>query len=247
MSYQMKILEFLNFNIADTSIDQTLPFLLSSLTLKSQVIILFANTNFILKCKSLAASIKSKKILVLNDGIGLDIGCMILHGRRFRENLNGTDFTKTLLQRLPRGHKVFLLGSTDNALRGTSRYIEENFQHNVVGCVNGFNGPENFLVIDQINESGAQILLVAMGNPRQENWILQNHSSINPRLILGVGALFDFWSGERLRAPRWMQKIHMEWLFRLALEPKRLLQRYSIDIIFFLSLCLWGRVRTKLE
>jgi beta-1,4-glucosyltransferase len=77
-----------------------------------------------------------------------------------------------------------------------------------------------------------------MGNPIQEKWILANQSQLNTAYILGVGALFDFWSGNKIRAPIIIQKLRLEWLFRLCQEPRRLLKRYTIDIIKFLYIAL---------
>jgi beta-1,4-glucosyltransferase len=90
----------------------------------------------------------------------------------------------------------------------------------------------------RINASGADIVLVALGNPRQEEWIRQNMGALNANLLVSVGALLDFLSGGVRRAPMWVQKIRFEWLYRLAQEPQRLLRRYTVDIARFLYLCL---------
>jgi beta-1,4-glucosyltransferase len=81
-------------------------------------------------------------------------------------------------------------------------------------------------------------VLVALGNPRQEAWILENSPELTPSTYIGVGALFDFMSGAMPRAPQWMRSVRMEWLFRLYKEPRRLVRRYTIDFLKFLYLCL---------
>ena len=78
---------------------------------------------------------------------------------------------------------------------------------------------------------------MAMGNPVQEEWILDNRQSLNANIVIGVGALFDFWAGDKPRAPRWVQRMRFEWFYRLCLEPRRLLRRYTVDIVRFLILC----------
>src|SRR5471032_2989510 len=92
-------------------------------------------------------------------------------------------------------------------------------------------------LVQQINATGAQLVLVAMGNPLQERWILEHQDGLTANVLVGVGALFDFWSGGKRRAPAFVQRIHMEWFFRLLQEPRRLLRRYSWDILVFLRAC----------
>ena len=80
--------------------------------------------------------------------------------------------------------------------------------------------------------------LVAFGNPGQEAWILDHCAACNAPAMFGVGALLDFLSGNARRAPSWMRTLHLEWLFRLCLEPRRLLKRYTWDMIGFFWICL---------
>ncbi|MBU0970232.1 MAG: WecB/TagA/CpsF family glycosyltransferase, partial [Proteobacteria bacterium] len=77
----------------------------------------------------------------------------------------------------------------------------------------------------QINKSGARILFVSLGCPKQERW-MADHKDRLSCVMLGVGAAFDFLSGKKKHAPRWMQKVGLEWIFRLACEPRRLWKRY---------------------
>ncbi len=235
----------LNFDIQNSSFSCMLQHLaLQFKRSNKQEIILFANTNFILQNQPLSIIIREKKFLILNDGIGLDIGSLLLYGYKFKENLNGTDFTEALLKELPANQKIYLLGSKDSTLQNAKKYIESSLNGVVVGYTNGFDNPDSPTVIDNINRSQATILLVAMGNPKQELWIINNHLKLRPILIMGVGALFEFWGGEKLRAPQWIRMLHFEWLYRLSIEPKRLLRRYSIDIIYFIWLCFCERIKS---
>jgi N-acetylglucosaminyldiphosphoundecaprenol N-acetyl-beta-D-mannosaminyltransferase len=87
------------------------------------------------------------------------------------------------------------------------------------------NDEETNLVAQQINLSEVDVLFVGIGCPKQENWMAANKDKVNA-VMLGVGAVFDFIAGTKKHAPRWMQKLGLEWLFRLVSEPKRLWKRY---------------------
>jgi len=89
-----------------------------------------------------------------------------------------------------------------------------------------------------INQSGADILLVAMGAPRQELWIAANRERLAPKVAVGVGGLFDFFSGRVWRAPAAMRQTGMEWVWRLMQEPNRLWRRYILGNPLFLARCL---------
>ncbi|RUA14307.1 MAG: glycosyltransferase, partial [Flavobacteriia bacterium] len=97
--------------------------------------------------------------------------------------------------------------------------------------------------IDAINSSGVKILFVGLGCPKQEKWMAE-HKEVLHCTMLGVGAAFDFITGNKKHAPAWMQKIGMEWLFRLASEPRRLWKRYlkhNPRFVYYLILQLLGK------
>ncbi len=98
-------------------------------------------------------------------------------------------------------------------------------------------GQDNDRVVDMINESSSQILLVGMGSPIQEEWMEENFSHLNTPIIWGMGAVLDYVSGEIPRAPRWMLNHSLEWVYRLLIEPKRLWKRYlNGNPLFFLRI-----------
>ena len=98
-------------------------------------------------------------------------------------------------------------------------------------------------MVASINASGADILLVAFGVPRQEKWLERWGEQLAAPVRIGVGGLFDFYSGRIRRAPLWMREIGMEWSFRLLMEPRRLFRRYIIGNPLFL----WRVVRRQLS
>ncbi|MFT8246074.1 WecB/TagA/CpsF family glycosyltransferase [Roseomonas sp. BN140053] len=181
---------------------------------------------------------------VFNDGIGMDIASRILFGRPFPENINGTDLTPELLAGLERPTAVFLLGSPPGVAERAARALESRFpQVRVVGCQHGFFPPsEDGEMADRVRRTGAELVLAGMGNPRQELWAVE----MAPRtgaVVLCIGAFLDFASGRVSRAPRLVRALRSEWLYRLALEPRRLASRYFGGVGPFL----WAVLRERLR
>jgi alpha-1,3-mannosyltransferase len=201
-------------------------------------IVAFANANSL----NLAAAEPGfravlRRCLVMNDGIGIDTASRLLFGAGFPQNLNGTDLVPNYLAATPNRFRIFLLGSANGvAERAAVRLMALcGGRHRVVGCQNGYSrandGPE---IAARIRQSGADVVLVAMGNPRQEVWLAEHFEATGCRLGFGVGALFDFLAGEVARAPGWIRAARLEWVYRLALEPGRLWRRYLIGNPLFM-------------
>lgn len=92
--------------------------------------------------------------------------------------------------------------------------------------------------IERINASGADIVWIGLGCPKQEIWMLENHARLQGRVVIGVGAAFDFHTGRIERAPAWMRERGLEWLHRLASEPRRLWRRYLVLAPKFVAMSL---------
>ncbi len=226
--------------------------LAQALDSNEQHLLFFANTNFIVKCQPLKKAIAGANTLIVNDGVGVDIGTWLIHRKKFPENLNGTDFIPLYLNRVKSKARVFLFGAKPGiAIRAGDALKNENGV-NVVGISDGYGQAKNSSrLIAHMNMSGANIILVAMGNPAQEKWIIENRHRLNASVFVGVGALLDFLAGDKPRAPHAIQKFRLEWLYRLCLEPGRLLRRYTFDIAIFLALCLrtaeWRKTDSQLR
>ncbi len=204
-----------------------------------QISLFFANTNFVVKCQDIRANIIKSNCVITNDGIGLDIASLLLHGKKFPENLCGSDFVPPFLAGINQKARVFLLGAKPGIAERAAKNIAENLKINVVGTRDGYAQMSNIHeVIADINATQANVVVVAMGNPVQEKWILDHQAKINANVFMGVGALIDFMAGDKPRAPRLVRKFRLEWLYRLCLEPTRLLRRYTWDIGVFLILCI---------
>lgn len=234
-----KVMPIAGFPIHEATSQDLSVFLLAALRQGEKVSLLFANSNFIVQCKTLRNDMCNEKVVIVNDGIGLDIAARFLHGRGFKANLNGTDFTPYLFGQSARPLRVFLLGGRPEVVRKAADYVARELGQVVVGWRDGYAGMQgNDAVIEHVNRAEAEVLLVALGNPRQEEWILRNREKLDAGVVAGVGALFDFWAGGKLRAPRLVRSLRMEWLFRLCQEPRRLMRRYTLDTLAFFAYCL---------
>lgn len=130
-----------------------------------------------------------------------------------------------------RGYRNYYFGGrpgTAERLRSAMQQAYPGLQ--VVGTFSpAFSAPsaaEDQAIVDAINEAAPDIVWVGLSTPKQERWMAEHRGRLNAPLLIGVGAAFDFLSGEKRQAPAWMQRNGLEWLFRLATEPRRLAGRY---------------------
>ena len=220
--------------------------------LREGTAIAFANAHTLnVAAENPAFRLALQNALVFNDGLGVDIASRILYGSPFPENLNGTDFVANYLGRTKHRYRIFLLGAKPGiAERATHRLSVACPGHKVVGCRNGhFDRDQSSEIADLIRCSKADLLLVAMGNPKQELFIHEHLAATGCHLGIGVGALFDFLAGDVPRAPLRVQRWRLEWVYRLLQEPSRLAGRYLVGNPQFLMRILsqwWSgsRVRT---
>lgn len=170
------------------------------------------------------------------DGMGVVIGARIL-GDRIPERLTLADCADELFALLEQlGTRVFFLGASDETVRKARKTVEAGFPRlTVCGAAHGFFDLSNGIDVHrQINMAKPDIVFVGMGMPRQEMWIRKNMQHLDARIFWSAGALFEFLAGTRRRCPRWMSRIGLEWLFRLAQEPRRLWKRYIVgNPVFF--------------
>lgn len=125
---------------------------------------------------------------------------------------------------------IGLYGGSPDSLRDLQNFFSNKFPSlNVVCAISPpfrkVTTEEDMNYVNQINASGTHILFVGIGCPKQEIWMYEHRASLSC-VMIGVGAAFDFFSGHKKHAPKWMQKIGFEWIFRLLYEPRRLWKRY---------------------
>jgi len=170
-----------------------------------------------------------------------------LLGTPFKEKISGSDFFPTFcdFHRHNEDITVFLLGGAEGvADKARKRINQKTGREIVIGAHSpsfGFerNEQECLEIIEMINQSGASVLAIGVGAPKQEKWIYKyKHKLPNVKIFLAVGATIDFEAGVVRRAPKWMSNLGMEWLFRIYSDPKRLWKRYLVEDLPFFGLLL---------
>ncbi|HDL85560.1 MAG TPA: glycosyltransferase [Candidatus Acetothermia bacterium] len=177
--------------------------------------------------------------MAVADGIGLVWAAKTL-GLSLSERIPGIALAEELLrQGNERGYRVFLLGGREGvAVRAKERLLRRFPNLEIVGARHGYFEDEGE-VIDAIGIARPDILLVGMGVPRQELFMMRIRDQLSVPLMIGVGGALDIFSGDRTRAPRVWQGLGLEWLYRLLIEPHRL--RDAILIPRFMLRVLWAR------
>lgn len=202
----------------------------------------FANTHLLyyaLRDGELARILNS--FVVLNDGVGLSVLARIAAKREFPDNLNGTDFTPALLRAIPRGARLYLAGGVPGVAEKSAERISAMCpQIEICGCCDGYDGaPRGKADVARLRPD---LVLAGMGNPAQERWIWDAARASGRGVFLAVGALFDFLTHRHPRAPLTVQRLRLEWLYRLLQEPGRMWRRYSLEILFVLAAALQQRL-----
>ncbi len=183
-----------------------------------------------------AATLRDSDAL-LPDGSGIRLAAR-LAGTDTGDNLNGTDLFPHVCERAAaRGTPIFLLGGGPGIAAAAAAEMQARFPDlKIAGTQHGYFGDtENDAVVEMINASGAAILLVGFGVPRQELWIARHRDQIDVPLLLGVGGLFDYYSGRIPRAPMLLRRLGCEWMWRLWQEPRRLAGRYLVGNFVFVG------------
>lgn len=171
------------------------------------------------------------------DGVGL-LWAARRRGTPLRERVAGQDLMERICAlAAEQGIKVFLLGAREGIAEKAATKLKEKYPSlEIAGCYAGSPSPdENEPITQRINESGARILFVAYGPPKQELWIARNASRLkNVAVAMGVGGTFDTLAGIVPRAPQWMRDAGFEWTYRLLREPWRLKRQMSIPYFMWL-------------
>jgi len=176
--------------------------------------------------------------LVYCDGYGVRLAARVL-GRPVPHRMTGADWIWALSRLCELdGHGLYLLGSEPPLAREAAEHLRRRCsQLRVCGAHHGFfdlDSPHNERVIEDINEHRPRIVLVGMGTPKQELWVDRYGGRLEDCVVWTVGSLFDYVSGRKPRAPRWLADNGLEWIFRLAIEPHRMWRRYLLGNPVFL-------------
>ncbi|NJN30505.1 MAG: WecB/TagA/CpsF family glycosyltransferase [Synechococcales cyanobacterium RM1_1_8] len=174
-----------------------------------------------------------------------------LLGRPIREKISGSDLFPAFYHyyRDDETVKIFLLGAAEGVGEKARSRINQKLQRNIV--VGSYSPPYGFeadpaegdRILERIQASGATVLAVGLGAPKQEKWIDRNRDRLpNVKVFMAIGATIDFEAGQVARSPRWMSRLGLEWLYRILMEPRRLWKRYVSDALPFMVLVLTERL-----
>jgi len=235
--------DVLGVPMRNITMEEALEYILTAPSEPTPKQLCFVNTDCVNKAQSNAeyAACLRTADAVLADGIGIRIAGKILR-QEIRQNVNGTDLFPLLCGRLETlDQGIYLLGAKPGIVEDVRDWVARNYPlAKISGVHHGyFTAEEEPEVLRQIKASGAQILLVAFGAPRQELWISQHLAGSGVSIAMGVGGLFDFYSGRIPRAPQWMRELSLEWIFRLMQEPSRMWKRYLVGNVVFLARVMW--------
>ena len=179
--------------------------------------------------------------LVIPDGIGIIYGARIL-GTPLKERVPGIELTDELLAyAASTGLPVFLLGAKPGVAERAGDNLKK--QHpglQIVGCGDGYF-KEDAPVLARLRESGARLILVCLGFPRQELWMAAHRDEVGQALMLGVGGSMDVFAGDVKRAPEAWCRVGLEWLYRLICQPSRIKRMIKLPV--FLLSVIWERIR----
>ena len=170
------------------------------------------------------------------DGIGIIYASKINHGK-ITERITGIDLMDLIcLESVKYNSKIFLYGSKNGVAEKAKQELEILYPNiNIVGTCNGYEDENN--VLEKINKSNANILFVGLGSPKQEKFIIENKNNLkNIKIFMPVGGSFDVISKNIRRAPNWIIKYNLEWIYRMIRQPIRILRFYRLVKFVFLVL-----------
>jgi N-acetylglucosaminyldiphosphoundecaprenol N-acetyl-beta-D-mannosaminyltransferase len=228
----------LGVDVAPWTIESLIDAIVSSATRRSRdsgnplSTVHYANVhvlNVAYRCQRLRDQL-TRASTVYCDGSGVRLGAALL-GRGLPRRLTGADIIDPFCSRVARaGLRLFLLGGRPGIADRAAGILRARHPGlDIAGTHHGFCDPEaSEEIVKQANRSGVDVLLVGMGTPQQELWVARHRASIEAPVVWTVGALLDFVVGVQRRAPRWLTDHHMEWLWRLATDPRRLAGRYVV-------------------
>lgn len=200
----------------------------------------FANVHMVVEAQrdpEIAKAVNSADWIAA-DGVPLTWALKGLFGHR-QERVAGMDLMPDLLRQAAQEQiPVFFYGSTPDVLNRATQSCRRQFPNLLIaGQISPPFRPltpeEDDAVVKQITDSGARLVFVALGCPKQEQWMARMKHRI-PAVLLGIGGALPLLAGEQTRAPYWMRQMGIEWMFRLAQEPKRLFNRYLVTNSLFI-------------
>ena len=246
-------MKVLDVNINATNLDQAFSTIDQWITERKKVYVCVAPVSTVVACQKDQEykRVVNSADLVTPDGMPLVwIGKM----RGFKEiaRTYGPDLMRRICEQgQAKGYRHYFYGASAQTLDLLEKKLQNTFSDIEI---TGKHSPPFGEISDQelnndldrINEANPDILWVGLGSPKQDFWMHKNRDKLETPVIIGVGAAFDFLSGMKKQAPRWMQNVGLEWLFRLCSEPRRLWRRYLIGNAVFVFLIVKEFIKSKL-
>lgn len=197
---------------------------------------------------ALSESVKSCDIINI-DGMGVVWGARFL-GHSVPERVAGVDlFHQLLAMSASNNFSVYLLGATDEVVTKTAKIVEAQYPGlKVAGYHHGYFWDDEEGMVETIRNANAQLLFVAITSPKKENFINRWKDQLGVNFVMGVGGTFDVVAGKVKRAPLWMQKYGLEWLYRVIQEPGRMWKRYlttNMQFAWLLILEKYKQIRSR--
>lgn len=235
-------IQVLDVPVHPYSMDDAVQYLDKKIQEQKHSFVVTANAEIIMMCQDDAEYkniLTNVADLVLPDGAGT-----VWAGRKLGydvpERVAGFDlFNRLLNLAAEKGYKAFFFGASPGIAEAAKKKAESLYSGvRIVGCRDGyFNDNDNEDIIAAINNSGAQILFLALGAPKQEKWLQAHLHELNPYITMGIGGSFDVLAGKMDRAPLWMQKYSLEWLFRLYKQPSRFTRMLALPKFVIKVIC----------
>ncbi|MEN8434274.1 WecB/TagA/CpsF family glycosyltransferase [Clostridium septicum] len=186
--------------------------------------------------EALLNNFKSNNSLIIPDGVGTQLAAKILK-KDIAEKIAGIELMKAIIKNCEKNKRgIYLLGASEESLNACVANLVTNYPAlNIVGYRNGFFDMNNAKeVLEEINKNKPYAIFVAMGCPRQEEFITKYMNYLDVKVFMGVGGSFDVIGEKVKRAPKWMIKIGLEWFYRVAKEPWRIKRLGSIPKFLWL-------------
>lgn len=230
-------IKFLNTEVDNLTMQEALQRIESLISEKKNAYVVTPNVDHIIKIEkdSMFREIYEHADLILTDGKPL-IWISKWLQTPIREKVSGSDlFPRVCELAAKKGYRLFFLGAAPGVADKAAGKIREQYPEILITGTysprQGFEQDEKEMayIRELIQTEKPDILILALGTPKQEYYIYQNRESLNVPVSLCLGASLDFAAGNVKRAPQWMQNCGLEWLYRLSKEPKRLFKRYLID------------------
>ncbi len=222
----MRSADILGVRLDDVTLAETLDLIDGFVASGQPHLIATTNTEFVMAAQSDGEfrRVLNTAALSVPDGVGLLWGLRLL-GMPMREHVRGTDTVERLVERAAaRGYSLFLLGAGEGVAAAAAEKLRE--RHPGLRIAGTYAGSPDPRFDDEIAEvlraaGRVDILFVAYGAPAQEKWISRNQGRLGIPVAIGVGGVFDFIAGRAKRAPVWIRRLELEWLYRLIRQPWR--------------------------